>query len=1503
MKDSLLVKFLPTSLLKTMFSVAAGSLVRSRDVRKGSSRSLASMSGGLLAMLTCVASLWIAGAAFAQTAVVPPVADVLARVRVDAPATLPGQSATLLSDGRWLLLGGNDGTRVLPSVQTYDDVTGETTTLPATLAVPRAFHSATVLPDGTVLVLGGENASGVPMQAAERFDPEIGQFVPAPRSTFLPRSRHTATLMPDGRLLVAGGRSANGSAIADLELVDAITLQVAPIVPRMGVARADHKANLLASGFVLLSGGLPAASAAAAAELFDPSTSTIVRYQDAAAGTLPDLPYLALAPAVMGFLPASGISGIALDTRFVVRLNKPMLPESLDGFSLTGLGARVPIGIVATEGGMLVFVQPLQTLKASTRYALWVQNGSDESGRGLVQVAAGYQTAGATATGTGTTGTGTAGTTTGSVPPAASAGTSQVTLSTGVWTEVPNSLMRSVVPPYDMRKQLYGSPQGVIDAWSGGDYDTVRHQLVLWGGGHGDYAGNELYAFNIDTLKWSRLNDPSIPAPPDVVTPGKSNPANAYYPDGKPRSRHTYGYVVYVPSIDRFCSIGGSSFFVTGQTGTDSIDCFNFVTKAWTKLGTSGSYGRAMSAYDSATKTVWTMGDGNAALLSQLNPATGISTVRSGVDNVLKYNLASMNVALDPKRRKLVLVGSGQVYWFNIGASGLLTKETVPTTGATAIVAAHVPGLLYDPISDRIIAWAGGSDLYSLNLDTKVWTRLAATSGSIDPGPSSPNGTFGRFRYAPSKDLYVAVSSVDDSVFLFKPQRPVGAVPPAVSVPPVVSDPNDPGPGAPPPVAPLPTPGAAFTVPLTLSDSGFTTARSNVPVTFGHVFRMGDIPAAYSVGARTKAGAALETQVDVKARHPDGSLRHAVVTVMLPSETAVATDIVLFARAAPVTAAPLATSVVTARSTDLGTVTLNIGGVAYTAKASPAFALATDRWLSGPLVTEWRVPVVPVDATGKPHPHLQVVFDIRAYRGLQYLRTDFTVEHSWSYEPNTQPYTYDAVLSLDGKVVYSKTALTHYPQARWRKVFWLGGNDSRITAKYEIGYLLATGAVPNFDRAVVPSRTAMLGAMNFMLPRSEPLMAGFIDEYMPGVGNHHDLGLVPGLAASYLLSMDDLARAFILRSGDLFGSFSVHYRDRAARKMLSIIDYPYASTTNNLLDAINPVTKASERVAFALCLAASTTCRSVLSAENGAHQPSEAYVPYLITGDRYYLEELQFWANYNLIDQTPAYRDFDKGLFHRNQVRAQGWAMRTAGQAAYITPDNDPLKAYFLRNLNNNITYYDQTAYGLFPMYRNLGAIDEYAFAYNNGTGLAPWQDDVFTQAIGHIASDLGFAQARSLAVKKSKFVIGRMTDPGYCWIMASSYTLNAKASATDPPVATFGELYRLNFGSYATSDGSRLVDQACGSAAMANFLIKYNLEATRTTLRLAPGEMVGYSDSYNGYPMHMQPPLAYAVDLGVPGAAQAWATFSSRATQPVKTGDAYLSLSISPHFAILPRK
>src|SRR5207248_2680251 len=111
------------------------------------------------------------------------------------------------------------------------------------LQLARAWHTATLLPDGTVLIVGGVDAKGVPIGTAELFNPK-SEAIGTIKSNLTPRAHHSATLLTDGRVFVAGGSSAAGELLSDTELWDRRT-GTASKSSAMATPRLEHQATLL----------------------------------------------------------------------------------------------------------------------------------------------------------------------------------------------------------------------------------------------------------------------------------------------------------------------------------------------------------------------------------------------------------------------------------------------------------------------------------------------------------------------------------------------------------------------------------------------------------------------------------------------------------------------------------------------------------------------------------------------------------------------------------------------------------------------------------------------------------------------------------------------------------------------------------------------------------------------------------------------------------------------------------------------------------------------------------------------------------------------------------------------------------------------------------------------------------------------------------------------------------------------------------------------------------
>ena len=649
-----------------------------------------------------------------------------------------------------------------------------------------------------------------------------------------------------------------------------------------------------------------------------------------------------------------------------------------------------------------------------------------------------------------------------------------------------------------------------------------------------------------------------------------------------------------------------------------------------------------------------------------------------------------------------------------------------------------------------------------------------------------------------------------------------------------------------------------------------TTAQANVPVTFGQVFAPGHVIASQTVTGRLADGSAIPLQVDVKARHADGSARHAIISATLPSLPANTTLTMALAKTSAA-AAPAATS--PAALLDAGfttSVNLDLGGQRYTASADALLRSGKYKtWLSGPLANEWLASAPLTSAAGVPHPHLTARFAIRA-AGIGKARVDVTVESGWDYVEGPQNFNYNAQILVGGATVFDKKDMVHYHHARWRKMFWWGATP-QVHIRHNIGYLIGSKAVANYDQSVTFSE-ARLAALksSWTGAKTEPMGVGMANPYMPSTGGRDDIGLLPGWATTYLLTMDARAKEVTLGTADLSGSWGSHYRDKKTDRPVSLVDYPAMTVLGHRPDTWNADARRFE--GFPGC-AVGADCKTP-NIHDASHQPNLAYLPYLVTGDYYYLEELQFWGMWNSYMENPGYRQYGKALLKADQVRGQAWALRSLVEAAYITPDADPLKAHFASFVDSNFEWYN-AEYSNNAAANKLGVLTNgYAVVYENGTGLAPWQDDFFTSAVGH-AAELGFEKAKPLLAFKAKFPIARMTAPGACWIDGAIYAMKVRTSSNAPVFATMAEAYQASH----TAQFNQL---KCNSTEMA------------AALKLKVGEMTGYSTYVAGYPSNMQPALAYAASVGGATGSAAWSVFTSRTVKP--------DYSLGPQFAIVPR-
>jgi hypothetical protein len=170
---------------------------------------------------------------------------------VQTPALLEGQTSTALPDGGLLITGGMDEAGPTRALRVFNTRTGKSKSLPE-LAQARAFHSATILPDGRVFVFGGIGKNQRALSSGLIVDPVTGESENV-QSKLSARAYHTASTLTDGRVLIVGGRS--DRVIDSAQIWDSHT-QTAEPAGTLSLAREKHTATLLMDGNVLIEGGV-----------------------------------------------------------------------------------------------------------------------------------------------------------------------------------------------------------------------------------------------------------------------------------------------------------------------------------------------------------------------------------------------------------------------------------------------------------------------------------------------------------------------------------------------------------------------------------------------------------------------------------------------------------------------------------------------------------------------------------------------------------------------------------------------------------------------------------------------------------------------------------------------------------------------------------------------------------------------------------------------------------------------------------------------------------------------------------------------------------------------------------------------------------------------------------------------------------------------------------------------------------------------------------------------
>jgi hypothetical protein len=629
-----------------------------------------------------------------------------------------------------------------------------------------------------------------------------------------------------------------------------------------------------------------------------------------------------------------------------------------------------------------------------------------------------------------------------------------------------------------------------------------------------------------------------------------------------------------------------------------------------------------------------------------------------------------------------------------------------------------------------------------------------------------------------------------------------------------------------------------------------SATTGTLPWAFGHAFKQGDVPSGQSVVTTDS----MDFQATPTTFWPDGSVRHAIIagrtTFAAPGTMTVNIGRGTAPTGATLTTADLNAVIPASTSVSVGGTTMTLAGSFLN---SPQRTVCT-----GPVMSNWiyRLQVAGTEAV--------IWCDVRLYKGgtvevFPWLENGFLLSSSPALV-NVSP-----VVTVAGASVYSQTFDLH-PRSRIPLVtaapfaYWHPSNP-QITPKHNATYLMSTKLVPNYGWLSPTDAT-----LNALTQTYSPYTTAGYPSSMP---NYEAGSILPRAQVPYITSAGD-ARAY--RAAIVFGmaggSWQTHYRDAATNEPFRYATWPSLSTNTG---------------------GSPSMVKSSRSGWNPipTHQPSFGYLPWLMTGRWWFLDETLFWAGANYLEASPTQRQQARGIIDGANGtyanRGGAWALWSVASALSILPNGAGNEHPMLADLKyvweqncafyrakyveggtyNGVTY---TSSWISPQ----GQITEYssggASLYNPPTPTgafwgSAWMSNYYCQAFGH-ASNIGLpvsAQAGSdlLVVRDHAYKnpISR-TGGDFDYKRFSIYAYPIGADQTGVPPETWytaAQSYADYLAGYSLTD----LKDAAGDTALRVHLVN-------TVASESSSGMTSY------FPQQLSS-LALAVEHGAPGAQAGW--------------------------------
>lgn len=621
----------------------------------------------------------------------------------------------------------------------------------------------------------------------------------------------------------------------------------------------------------------------------------------------------------------------------------------------------------------------------------------------------------------------------------------------------------------------------------------------------------------------------------------------------------------------------------------------------------------------------------------------------------------------------------------------------------------------------------------------------------------------------------------------------------------------------------------------------------NHPVQLGRAFKRGQIANFPQVQIN---GSTVPTQADVKQRYSDGSVKFAILSFIIPKLLQNSSNKVNVINTHIMDNTGINKAQMLAAEFDFdATITAEFGSQSYSVSARKMIENGhyihwTKGAIANTVVLADHSEIRKYDLGNDSYKSLRPIFHVTFWPGINKVKVRYILENS--LYGSLQELKYNLSLSIGNglkKTLLNEIDYIHSIGSRWTHVDWIGGEpEKRVSINHNLKYIISTQFLPNFYLKNVTEAEINKTYYNFQ-KRNKGFGSVGNDSwvrYMPTTGARSELAPVPGFYMYALLKGDWRSHEIMQFNADKALSWALNFRESSntllfnSAKTVPAIGRPLSLNARPGIWFPNNNGQYTSDSLAENQQSYRSPYDSLSWTPDGAHQPDPFFVPYILTGDYLYLEQMQMWsANWAVAYSPNSYNRivYGKACFN-DQIRGNAWVLRNRVHAYFSTPDDDIGKDYYRQLVTDAISCWEgylnlkgsenensETWIATLKNWHNSSKQSTLGFFGHSGTE-ALWQNYFWLISLG-MAKEKGigtdFLLSHSSKVLNSQFV-----DPKWNPKLLTYYYVPLLSNELNP-FSSWGELQtNLSDKDSTIQNFHKEYSYACYASGAASFTKSY---------------------------------------------------------------------------------